>query len=113
MPHNLLLYAALSVFAIGMLYRVSSWFRFNVGPRTEAFSPWFRVGACMKGIALTVFSSRILSLVKVLFLDVVVQRRVMQQGYLRWIAHICISWGFILLLLMHALSKITSVALFS
>ncbi|MFH1241228.1 MAG: 4Fe-4S dicluster domain-containing protein [Pseudomonadota bacterium] len=46
-------------------------------------------------------------------LDVLLQIRVFRQDFLRWLMHICIYVGFILLLLMHALEKYISSNLFA
>jgi heterodisulfide reductase subunit C/nitrate reductase gamma subunit len=67
--------------------------------------------AAIKGILLTVFSPKILTLLKVFFLDVLLQLRILREDFLRWFMHICIYGGFMLLLLMHALDKYVTVAI--
>jgi hypothetical protein len=61
---------------------------------------------------LTVFSARILTLIKVFFLDSILQRKVFQESRFRWLIHILIYGGFVLLLLMHALDTLITKAIF-
>ena len=107
------LYVALAVFAIGLLFKVSTWFRYSLSPAAADIPAAKRVAAAVKGILLTVFSAKILTLLKVLFLEVLLQTRTLKESLLRWWMHMLIYGGFMLLLLMHALDKIVSVSLFS
>ncbi|MBW1765292.1 MAG: hypothetical protein JRJ23_11260 [Deltaproteobacteria bacterium] len=67
------LYIALVVFGLGMVFRVLTWFRYNPGIGINDIKPSRRILAAIKGISFTVFSPRILTLIKVLFLDVFFQ----------------------------------------
>ncbi len=107
------LYLSLAVFAIGLVFKVSTWFRYSLSPAAAGIPAAKRVLAAVKGILLTVFSAKILTLLKVLVLDVLLQTRTLKESLLRWWMHMLISGGFMLLLLMHALEKIVSVSLFS
>ncbi|UCF57037.1 MAG: 4Fe-4S dicluster domain-containing protein [Deltaproteobacteria bacterium] len=106
------LYMALSIFAIGLLYKVSTWFRYNLGPIEKEISFFGRMYSAINGIFLTLFSKKILTLVNVFVLDVVLQKRTFKQSLFRWLMHMCIFWGFMWLLLMHALEKFISAPLF-
>ena len=66
----------------------------------------------MKGVVLTLFSAKIFTLLKVFSQDVLFQRWLMRKDFLRWLAHICIYGGFVLLLLMHGLDKLVTSVLF-
>jgi len=55
---------------------------------------------------------KILTLVRVFVLDVVLQIRVLREDFLRWLMHMCIWGGFMLLLLMHALESLITSRLF-
>ncbi|MEW6670447.1 MAG: 4Fe-4S dicluster domain-containing protein [Thermodesulfobacteriota bacterium] len=107
------LYIALTIFTIGLLYKVSTWFRCSLLPTTAEISPGKRVAAAAKGIVLTVFSLKILTLLKVLVLEILLQVRTLKESRLRWWMHTLIYGGFMLLLLMHALEKTVSKTLFS
>jgi heterodisulfide reductase subunit C len=54
-----------------------------------------------------------LLLIKAFILDVVFQRRALKEDFLRWIMHMLLYGGFMLLLLMHALENFISAKLFS
>jgi len=60
----------------------------------------------MQSVLRTIFSSKILLIVKSLFVDLLFQKRIFDKSYLRWIAHSLIFFGFIMLLLMHAMDSI-------
>jgi len=106
------LYGALIIFGIGLVYRISAWFRYKVGIDAEGISVSARVSEAIKGILLALFSAKIVTLLRVFFLDVVFQIRVLREDFLRWFMHMCIYGGFILLLLMHALGDVITSRLF-
>ncbi len=107
------LYIALVVFGFGLIYKISTWFRYNIGTVERETTTSARVSAAIKGIFLTVFSSKILSLLRAFILDVLLQIRTLKESPLRWFMHMCIFYGFMLLLLMHALEKFISAPLFT
>jgi len=106
------LYVSLIIFGIGLLYKVSTWFRYSVGTGATEINPSQRLLAAIKGIALIILSPKILTLLKVLILDVIFQRRILKESLLRWVMHMCIYGGFMLLLFMHALEVFISAVLF-
>jgi heterodisulfide reductase subunit C len=69
--------------------------------------------SAVKGIAGVIFSLKILTLLQAVVLDVLLQRRVLKESVTRWLAHMLIFYGFMLLLLMHALQSVVSEAIFS
>ncbi len=109
---NLLLYGSLVVFGIGLLYKTYRWISCQIIEPSVPFSTGQRLGQALRGILGVLFSSRILILFKALFLDVLLQKRILKEDVYRWIMHMLIFWGFMLLLLMHALQYWTSMALF-
>jgi heterodisulfide reductase subunit C/nitrate reductase gamma subunit len=98
---------------LGIVYRVWTWFSRNLGLSAKNFTTSERISAAAKGISGTVFSAKILTLVKVFVLDVLLQRRILKEDFLRWLMHMFIYVGFMLLLLMHALEKFISEPLFA
>jgi hypothetical protein len=58
------------------------------------------------------FSARVISLLRALILDVLLQLRIAKEDRLRWVMHMLIFYGFILLFLMHAMEKFITVKLF-
>jgi len=107
------LYLALAVFGLGLLYKISTWFRYRIGLEGRKFSATERASASIKGIISILFSGKIFTLFRVFILDVLLQIRVLRQDFLRWLMHICLYVGFMLLLLMHALDKFITSELFA
>jgi len=104
---------ALIIFGAGLFYKVFRWFRYSISMGAQDVSTARRLVATLTGSISTLFSARFFTLVKVFFLDVVLNRRILKEDLLRWLMHMCIYGGFILLLLMHALGRYTSAALFA
>ncbi len=107
------LYASLIIFALGLIYKIFTWFSHTIGPVVRDVPTSGRISAAVKGIFEVVFSAKILTLFKVFFLDVVLQLKILKEDFLRWLMHILIYTGFMLLLLMHALENFVSEPLFS
>ena len=113
MFYTITLYASLAIFGIGLVYKISNWFRYKIGPDARDISVSTRISAAIKGILSTLFSAKIGILIKVFILNVLLQARLLRKDFLRWLAHICIFGGFMLLLLMHALEKYITSVLFA
>jgi heterodisulfide reductase subunit C/nitrate reductase gamma subunit len=107
------LYISLVIFLIALVYKVAGWFRYKIGIGTEKISTSERVFSAFRGIVSTIFSAKILTLLKVFVLDVLLQFRILREDPLRWVMHIFIYGGFMLLLLMHALGNTITVALWN
>jgi len=106
------LYIALIIFGLGLIYKISTWFRYKISIKSLEISSSQRFFAAIRGIPLTLFSAKILTLFRNFILDVLLQFRILKEDFLRWFMHICIYGGFVLLLLMHALDQYVTVALF-
>lgn len=109
---TLTLYISLLIFVLGLFIKISQWFRYSVAGDVNSPGVGKRFSAALKGVFLTVFSVQILTLLKTFVLDVLFQTRVFRESRLRWAMHMFIYWGFMLLLLMHALENFTSAVLF-
>ena len=107
------LYTSLAIFGLGLIYKVSAWFRRSIGVRAEDIPTSVRLIAATRGIVSTFFSPRFLTLLRVLILDVIFQAKILREDGLRWAMHMLIYGGFMLLLLMHALDGIITEPLFS
>jgi len=105
-------YIALAIFILGLIYKIATWFRYRVGAEARDTSFMGRVFAALKGIISTLFSVKIVVLLKVFFLDVLFQIRTLRESPLRWVMHLCLFWGFMLLFLWHGLSAIFTAKLF-
>jgi heterodisulfide reductase subunit C/nitrate reductase gamma subunit len=106
------LYLALAVFAIGSVYKVATWFTRKVGVTGREFTPAQRVWAAVRGMFSVLFSARIFSLFRALILDVLLQLRIAKENRLRWVMHMLIFYGFLLLFLMHAMENFITAKLF-
>jgi heterodisulfide reductase subunit C/nitrate reductase gamma subunit len=113
MFYTIALYTSLAIFVVGLVYKTTNWFRYKVGPDAEGVPTSRRVPAAARGIVATVFSAKIGTLLKIFLMDVLLQRWLMKKDLLRWLAHICIYGGFMLLLLMHGLDKLVTAVLFA
>lgn len=112
MVFRMLLYISLSVFILGLVYRISTWFFRSIGS-TGDIHPCTRFFAFIRGFIGIIFSLKIFTLIKVFILDVILQRRVLKEDILRWVMHMLIYGGFMLLILMHALGEIITASIFS
>ena len=108
-----LFYTSLIVFLLGLIYKISTWFTKKIGSLGKSTSTAQRVQSAVKGTIGIIFSSKILMLLKALVLDVLLQQRTLKESVARWLAHMLIFYGFMLLLLMHALESVVTEALFS
>lgn len=106
------LYLSLMVFGLGLIFKVGTWFSRHFGGAVNPFTFSERLFAAATGILSTLFSGKAITLLKVLVLDVFCQRRILKESRLRWVMHLCLFWGFTLLLLMHALEGILASKLF-
>ncbi|MDO9264634.1 MAG: 4Fe-4S dicluster domain-containing protein [Desulfosalsimonadaceae bacterium] len=116
MFYNVLVYAALAVFGVGLIYKMSGWFRLNVGINSQNMAQNLtisaRIPAALKGLLAVIFSQKLLTLIRVFIVDVVFQVRILKKDKLRWFMHMLIYAGFMFLLFTHALDKIITTSLF-
>jgi len=113
MGFNILLGLSVIVCLVGIFIRLSIWFTHGIKHVEQPASPVSRIGAAFKGLLGTLFSSRLVLLVKSFFVDLLFQKRIFDKSYLRWTAHTLIFVGFMLLFLLHALSPVVSDSLFT
>ena len=107
------LYSALILFGIGTCFKTMMWVRKRTGDPSEKISAGKRFFEAVKGISVSFFSLKLFRLIKIWFLDILVQRQIVREGFVRWFMHFCIAYGFIFLLLMHALDRYISQKFFS
>ncbi|WP_157468455.1 4Fe-4S dicluster domain-containing protein [Desulfatibacillum aliphaticivorans] len=108
---NTLTLISLAVFVAGGAYKVGSWFGKDAWEEDKS-SFLKRLAASVVGLGSAFFSLKLLVLVKVFFLDVLFQRKILRQSLYRWVSHMMIFWGFIWLLAFHALGSIFAEPLF-
>ena len=108
-----LFYTALAVFLLGLIYKISTWFTRKLGVLGNDVTAAQRVRSAALGFIHTIFSSKFLLLLKALVFDVLLQCRTLRESFTRWLAHMLIFYGFLLLLLMHGLQSVVTEAIFS
>jgi heterodisulfide reductase subunit C/nitrate reductase gamma subunit len=109
---TVVLYISLAIFSLGLIYKVSTWFRYSLGREAKNIATSTRIFSAIRGITFTLFSPKLFTLLKVFVLDVLLQVKVLKQDALKWAMHMFIYYGFIFLLLMHGLDTIVTSALF-
>ncbi len=105
MVYDIALWVGLVLLGIGIIHRIDAWFLRSVGTGDRSVPPGRRAAAGLAGIASTLFSGRVVGLLKALVVDVLFQGRILRDAgdRLAWVLHACLFWGFVLLLLFHAL----------
>ena len=112
MAYHISLYSSLAIFAIGLVYKVLTWFLLKTTVDSKSIPTAKRLSSALKGTVLTVVSVKILTLIKVFFLDILLQRKVLKEDLFRWLTHILRYGAFMLLVLMHALEGVITSVLF-
>lgn len=113
MVYYISLYISLAIFVVGLIYKIATWFFLKTSVDSKTIPTAKRVSSALKGIISTIFSSKILTLIKVFLLDIILQRKLLQEDFFRWLTHILIYGAFMLLLFMHALDKFITAAIFT
>ena len=103
---DFLLYTSLIIFLLGLIYKAFTWFTKSFGPNGQQITTGQRFRAAAAGILGAIFSAKIILILKATIVDVLLQGRVIKEDPVRWLAHILIFYGFMLLLLMHALDSV-------
>ncbi|OHD71045.1 MAG: hypothetical protein A2W19_08520 [Spirochaetes bacterium RBG_16_49_21] len=106
------LFVSLGICLAGIIFRIARWFAVDTGPEAGFIPVKKRVSAVLKGTAAALFSLKFLKIFKVLFFDLLLQSRILKTSLSRWIMHFSIFFGFMMLLLMHALDEIITKRLF-
>ena len=106
------LYFSLSLFGVGLVYKLVSWFRCPIGDQARGISPAQRFSSAVRGLTAVLFSRRVLLLGKIFFEDILLQLRLKKEGSLRWFMHLTLFYGFLFLLFFHALDRYITIRLF-
>ena len=110
---NSLFLTALIIFLLSSIYKIATWFVKKIGAPLPTVTTAQRVRAGGFGIFRVVFSAKLLVVLRVILFDILLQGRVFREDAIRWLAHMLIFYGFMLLLLMHALDSVLTETLFS
>lgn len=112
MNFNILFSFALIVCLLGLAFQFFKWFSGGISPLASPTTS-SRFSSGLMAIVSSIFSPKIISVVRGFFVDVLFQKRIFDKSKLRWTTHTLIFLGFILLFLFHALSGSVSENLFA
>lgn len=113
MLFNLTLYISLGICGLGLLYQFGRWFTLKLGEEAQTHGPGERLAQALAGIFKSIFGPGIVKMAVAFVVDVLLLRRVWRESSYRWLMHMCIFYGFMGLLLFHALEKQVSLSLFA
>ncbi len=99
-------YLALVVCIAGTIWRMGRWFYASIGPEASTSAPRQRMAAGIAALRRALLSRRLWALFKAMMLDVLLQRQIAKQSITRWIMHMGLFYGVVLLILMHALDDL-------
>ncbi|MBU0462192.1 MAG: 4Fe-4S dicluster domain-containing protein [Proteobacteria bacterium] len=106
-------FISLAIFIAGILYRFFGFFQVAIGPEAKSFSFLKRATTFLRSSFIVFVSPPLLfRFCKSIVLDVVLQIKLLRQDYLKWCMHVFIYYGFMGLLLIHALENFISEPLF-
>ncbi len=100
-------YSAMSIGVLGTLWRIGRWFRRPASADGPGLSPAALVWQAIRSVGQTVCSPRITHLFKSLVWEVLLQGHVLRQDWRRGIMHLGIFYGFLFLVVFHALDDFT------
>ena len=110
---SILLYTSLSLFVAGTCYKVFAWFGHTNGLREGTFSALERFAGFARSLPHLLLTRKAFRLLSAFAFDVLLQRRTLKESGYRWLMHLLIFWGFMLLLGMHALDNFITARLFA
>jgi len=102
-------YISFVIFIAGLIFRMARWIRFDLDTESAEQSKVKRAFALWESLWNHLVSAQALLMLKAIFWDGLLQARIFKSSPLRWLAHMSIFWGFMLLLFFHALDDYISV----
>ncbi len=102
---------ALSICIIGIICRISAWFFLHVQTEHRA-SVFTRVLKSLGGIIALLSLPGIFRVLRKFFTDVLLQLHILKEDKLRWFMHMSICYGFLFLLVFHAMEDQIAVRIF-
>ena len=109
-----LAYSALLVCLTGIGYRIFRWMRLRVGPEAEGLMLRQRAVGALSAVALALLRPRaLLAVTYSLLVEVILQLHILKQSPGRWLMHMSLCYGMLLLLLMHVFDDEITARLFS
>jgi len=106
-------YLSFLVFIFGLIFRMVQWVRYDLDANSARQSKLRRLIAIGESFWNHLISAQALIMFKAFVWEGLFQASIARSSKLRWLAHMSIFWGFILLLLFHALDDYISARIFS
>ncbi|MFP4658175.1 MAG: 4Fe-4S dicluster domain-containing protein, partial [Desulfonatronovibrionaceae bacterium] len=106
---NITLALSVVIFGAGVIWRAGSWLKKDPAQVPPSSG---RLKTAAAAVFRAVFSRRILAVLKSFAMDVLLQKTSLRQSPFRWVMHMLIWVGFVLLVVFHALDAVTSKNLF-
>jgi len=100
-------YLAATICLLGTIWRLSRWFDISIGPEGRHATFCDRLRSAAAALAHALGSRKSAPVLLALAADVVFQRRIFKQSLVRWIMHMGLFYGFVLLIGLHALGELT------
>lgn len=105
-------YLALAICLMGCLWRICRWFTISIGPESSVSSPGRRLVAACRAVLGVLFGPKLPRIAGTLIADVLLQRQIARQSPLRWMMHLGLLYGVLMLVLIHALDDLIMMRLF-
>ncbi len=103
MFYDVAYYISLTVFFAGVLWRIRSWFTRRVGDVAHEQTTFGRVTGVAKSVVFTLFSKQIVYVIREFFVNVMMQYKILRENTARWIMHMLVFAGFLLLFFLHVI----------
>jgi nitrate reductase gamma subunit len=94
----------MAVFLVGMWLVFANWLKGSVGGRADASNR--KIGALLRVTLKTIFSARLLLLIKTFVVEAWFNRRLYRSSFWRWLSHILLLSGFMLLMVLSGISAV-------
>jgi nitrate reductase gamma subunit len=93
------------LFLVGMWLVFANWLRGDVGGHAAA-SPGQKIGELLRVTLKTIFSARLLLLIKTFVVEAWFNRRLYRNSFWRWLSHFLLLSGFMLLMILSGISAL-------
>ncbi len=107
MSFEILLGLSVFVCLVGLFLRFSTWFSQSIDPTHEEIPLSTRLTKAFSGTLAIIFSAKLFKLIQSLFVDLVLQKRILDKSVFRWITHALIFISFLILFFSHAIGSFT------
>ena len=112
MTFNILLAMALIICLTGLSWKAARWFAGGLTESDRGIPVGSRLGSAGRAVLKSLFGKNLWAVLKGVVLDGLFQIRLKRAGRTRWLAHLVIFWGFMPLLILHALDGIVTAKIF-